>query len=267
MIQDIYPAKMINTYYDRRYTGEDRVLMYRDGSVLMGENGFPQVRDCTGRDFIYLFSIDDMHYYGSEYEEIPGFSDVRLVELRSSEDRISAFAAMTGRHLWHWYDSHRVCGHCGAALQHSSTERMLECPVCHTKYYPQISPAVIVGIVNGNRMLVSQYAGREYTRYALIAGYTDVGETAEETVVREVREETGLRVKNIRYYKSQPWGMSGSLLLGYFCELDGDDTITLDHTELDLATWLSRENIPDYEDESSLTAEMMRVFKYAKTGG
>ncbi|MBR2726613.1 MAG: NAD(+) diphosphatase [Solobacterium sp.] len=263
MIQEIYPSKLINTYYDRAWTDADTVLLYRDSGVLMRGDRFPLIGECTGTRFTYLFSIDDVHYYTGEYEEIEGFAVRPLAELRTGVDRVTAFAAMTGSHLFRWYDSHRYCGHCCTELVHSRTERVLECPQCHAHYYPQISPAVIVGVVNGNKMLVSQYAGREYTRYALIAGYVEIGETAEEAVQREVREETGLRVRNIRYYKNQPWGMSGSLLIGYFCELDGDDTITLDHTELSLATWMSRENMPDYEDHSSLTAEMMRVFKYA----
>ena len=75
---------------------------------------------------------------------------------------------------------------------------------------------------------MTKYAGRQYTRYALIAGFTEIGETMEETVQREVLEEVGLKVKNITYYKSQPWGFAGDMLLGFFCELDGSDEIKMD---------------------------------------
>ena len=74
--------------------------------------------------------------------------------------------------------------------------------------YPRISPAVIVGILNGDKLLMSKYAGRSYRSYALIAGFIEIGESAEQTVQREVMEEVGLKVKNIRYYKSQPWGFT-----------------------------------------------------------
>ena len=95
--------------------------------------------------------------------------------------------------------------------------------------FPKIAPAVIVGVTNGRKILMTKYANREYKRYALIAGFTEIGETAEETVAREVKEEVGLSVKNIRYYKSQPWGFDSNLLLGYFCELDDEgDVIRLD---------------------------------------
>ena len=140
-------------------------------------------------------------------------------------------------------------------------ERMLYCPECHNMVYPRISPAVIVGVLNGDQILMSKYAGRAYTNYALIAGFTEIGESAEQTVAREVMEEVGLRVKNIRYYKSQPWAFSGSLLMGFFCDLDGDDKIILDKNELAEAGWFRRSEIDLADDHISLTREMIMQFK------
>jgi len=88
-----------------------------------------------------------------------------------------------------------------------------------------------------------------------------IGETVEETVMREVMEETGIRVKNIRYYKSQPWGTANDLLLGFYCEVDGNDTITMDCQELKYAKWVQREEIVLQPGDFSLTNEMMRRFK------
>ncbi len=116
-------------------------------------------------------------------------------------------------------------------------------------------------MTHGNRLLMSQYAGREYKKYALLAGFTEIGETVEETVAREVMEEVGLKVKNITYYKSQPWSFSDTLLMGFFCELDGEEDVTLDEEELALAQWFEREEIPAEPDDVSLTNEMMMVFK------
>ena len=127
--------------------------------------------------------------------------------------------------------------------------------------YPKICPAVITAVRNGNKLLLSKYAGREYVHYALIAGFTEIGETIEETVKREVMEEVGLKVKNLHFYKSQPWSFSGTLLFGFFCDLDGEDTISLDEEELSMAVWMERENIPDDPEQISLTREMMTVFK------
>ena len=121
-------------------------------------------------------------------------------------------------------------------------------------------PAVIVGVKNGDKLLITRYR-TGFAHNALIAGFTEIGETAEQTVQREVMEEAGVRVKNIRYYTSQPWGIANDLLLGFFCELDGDDTIHMDENELKYAQWVSREDIQLQPDDFSLTNEMMTRFK------
>lgn len=140
-------------------------------------------------------------------------------------------------------------------------ERALCCPECGNIIYPKIAPAVIVALTDGDRILLTRYNGRAYKRYALIAGFTEIGETAEETVAREVMEEVGLKVKNITYYKSQPWGTDSNLLLGFFCELDGSDGITMDEEELSTAEWFHRGEMPEEDDGFSLTREMMAVFQ------
>jgi NAD+ diphosphatase len=109
----------------------------------------------------------------------------------------------------------------------------MQCTECHNIVYPRISPAVIVAVMDGNRILMTKYAGRVFKKYALIAGYAEIGETLEETVRREVMEEVGLKVKNIRYYKSQPWAFDDSLLSGFFCELDGLKEIKCQTFQLD----------------------------------
>ena len=109
--------------------------------------------------------------------------------------------------------------------------------------------------------MVTRYAGRPYKSYALIAGFAETGETIEETVLREVKEETGITVKNLEFYKSQPWGFSDSLLFGFFCDLDGTDELIVDKTELATALWVQREDLPDDEETVSLTMEMMTLFK------
>ena len=108
---------------------------------------------------------------------------------------------------------------------------------------------------------MAKYAGRTYKKYALLAGVTEIGETVEETVAREVMEEVGLKVKNIRYYKSQPWAFSDTLLMGFYCDLDGSDEIILDREELSLAEWFERDKIPVEPSRDSLTNEMIIKFK------
>ena len=120
---------------------------------------------------------------------------------------------------------------------------------------------MIVAVTDGDRLLLTRYQGRSYVKYVLIAGYVEIGETLEDTVRREVFEETGLHVKNIRYYKSQPWGFTDTMLSGFYCTLDGSDRVTLQESELSEAVWMHREEIPPRENDVSLTSEMIEHFR------
>lgn len=190
-----------------------------------------------------------------------------LHELREADvgPKAREFAAMTGLHLAHWYRNNRYCGRCGTRTRKDKVERMLCCPHCGNKIYPRIVPAVIVAILNPdkNQILLTKYRVG-YSHYALVAGFTEIGESLEGTVRREVMEETGLKVKNIRYYKSQPWGIVDDLLAGFWCEVDGDDTIHMDPGELKVAEWVSPEDVELQPQDFSLTNEMMYRFKTGK---
>ena len=147
---------------------------------------------------------------------------------------------------------------------HDEKERLMRCPDCGQMEYPKICPAVIVGVTDHDRIVLTKYAGRAYKKYALIAGFAETGETIEDTVRREVKEEVGLHVKNIRFYKSQPWSFSDTLLMGFFCELDGSDKIKMDEEELAVAQWCNREEVPVQEEDISLTSEMMCIFRQGR---
>ena len=280
MIQDIYPHIYHNEYKDITPCDNDFILVFHKSTVLVRYQNeklrYPTYAEMKpySCSYHYLFSIDNYQYFlayadaqssGTDTDVplilLEGYSyeDVRI--FRTADSRHNAFAGITAHHLFNWYQTNQFCGRCSAPLVPDSKERMLYCSSCHNTIYPRISPAVIVGVTNGDKILMSKYAGRAYTRYALIAGFTEIGESAEQTVAREVMEEVGLKVKNIRYYKSQPWAFSGSLLLGYFAELDGDDTITLDTNELAEAGWFTRDEIDLEDDHLSLTREMILKFK------
>jgi len=108
---------------------------------------------------------------------------------------------------------------------------------------------------------LTKYKGRAHSRYALIAGFSEIGESLEQTVCREVKEEVGLRVKNLHYYKSQPWPFTDTILAGFYAELDGDDTIKLQEDELSLGVWMNRADIPPEIGKISLTSEMIEAFR------
>ena len=274
MIQDLENHIFHNEYQPVPPQKTDCILYYEKHAALVHTSHdlltFPSFGDVEAavpdiyEHYLYLFSIDETRYYLIPSfcpEWAPGFAMEDVSVFRTLGPRKHAFALITGFHLFTWYQTHRFCGACGHENVHDKKERMMLCPACGNTQYPRISPAVIVAVRNGEKLLLSKYAGRNHTRYALIAGFAEIGETLEETVKREVMEEVGLRVKNIHYYKSQPWALSGSLLSGFYCDLDGDDQITLDETELAVAEWFERKEIP-YEDyDVSLTREMMLQFK------
>ncbi|MCD7746440.1 MAG: NAD(+) diphosphatase [Lachnospiraceae bacterium] len=207
----------------------------------------------------YVYSLDDMPDY------FPDYTWEKIERMRQAAPAGAAFAGVTGMQLFGWYRSRRFCPACGRRMVHSAKERMMHCEACGQVEYPKICPAVIVAVTHQDRILLTKYAGRSFKKYALIAGFAEIGETIEDTVRREVMEEVGLKVKNIRYYKSQPWSFTDTLLMGFFAEVDGGSEILLDETELAEGKWCTREEVPE-DDGVSLTREMMRVFKNGGTG-
>ena len=281
MLQDLSFGKLDNQYHESIPTSKDRVLCMRGGEILIARDEenhlslpcWEQVSDVCGNwhrwggmavQFIFSMQSEDYYLWMGEAGDVPEFSYEPAASLRQTVSKEICFAAMTGWHLFTWYRNNQFCGRCGTRTEHDHKERMMRCPACGNMIFPRISPAVIIALTDGDRLVLSKYAGRSYTRFALLAGFIEIGETAEECVAREVMEEVGLKVKNIRYYKSQPWGIAGNLQIGYFCDLDGDNTIRIDENELSEAGWYDRHNIPAEDDGISLTREMIRIFSEGK---
>jgi NAD+ diphosphatase len=184
------------------------------------------------------------------------------VEAHIQPTQRMAYAGITGHQLYTWYKNNKYCGCCGKNLIKDLKERMLHCNSCNNMVYPRLNPAVIVGVTHKNRIILSRYNRQPKNTYALVAGFIEFGESLEEGVKREVLEEVGLHVTNIRYYKSQPWPFTSSLLMGFYCDvINGDEDIVLDPEELSLAQWFEREDIPVEFNNISLTNEMIVAFK------
>ena len=251
-----------NQYRDESPAADDRAICVRDGAVLYaykdGEITYPTVGE-TGGAGAYLFTLGGERYFSCAAEAFGEYAYHTAWELRHGTVSPGAFAGATAMHLCAWYEANRFCGRCGAKTRHSETERALVCD-CGNIIYPKINPAVIVGVTSGDRICLTKY-NRPNARWSLVAGYNEVGETIEQTVIREVREEIGLRVKNLRYHTSQPWGISGSLLFGFFCEADGGDALCVDGVELKEARWFRADQIDFPDDGFSLTREMIDRFR------
>lgn len=214
---------------------------------------------------IYLLSLDGRgFFYLSDPASVSeDFAPQHPFFLRAAADA-DAFAFATAWQLSTWYAHHCLCGACGTPTEPSPEERAIVCPSCGLTVYPTIAPVVMVAVTDGDNLLLTRYAGRGgYRRHALVAGFVEVGETFEDAVRREVMEEVGLHVKNIRFWGSQPWAFSSSLLTGFFCDVDGDPTVHLNtdgKEELAEGVWISRDEIEAEDSEFSITWSMILAF-------
>lgn len=279
MIHENAPKKLWNAYEQRKPGAQSEIICVWNGKYcLIHEDGgdrypfYEEMKEelpAEGLQYLFAFTEGRLRrdYFLQVWEEQP--------QLRQFPDysweptsyinhkmmpRHEAFAGMTAHHLYMWYRDNRFCGRCGGEMKHDGKERMMRCPHCGHMVYPKIAPAVLAAVRHEGKLLLTKYAHGD-GNYALVAGFVEIGETAEECVKREVMEETGLRVKNVRYYDSQPWGFAGNLMLAYTAELDGEATIRRDASELAAAEWVAPEELTETFDYSSLTREMIRRFR------
>jgi NAD+ diphosphatase len=168
--------------------------------------------------------------------------DLRMIasELAPEEAGLLAYA----RAMVTWRERHRFCGRCGAPTVPIQGGHVLRCSedTCHTQQFPRIDPAIIVLVTDGERALLGRQSTWPAGRYSTIAGFVEPGESLEDTVAREVFEETGVRVSSVEYHSSQPWPFPSSLMLGFVAQA-ATTQINLSDEELEDARWWSREDI------------------------
>lgn len=270
MLNEIGPG-VINFSYERDVEPEDNdfLLCYRDNRILLKKSGeeweIPRIKDFTEpvESPVYLFSLNSDRCFGTadSRADQASLEFLDIFVLRSLQNKELAWTGAIGLQLITWHTNSRYCGRCGTRTEMKKEERAAVCPQCGLVTFPSISPAVIVAITCGDKILLAK--GRHYKGdfYALIAGYVDVGESIEETVVREVKEEVGLDIRNLKYYKSQPWPFSGSLMLGFTAEADDVQPIVIDENEIREASWFSRDSLPPHASPISISGELITAFE------
>ena len=269
LIENIYPHVFNNEYNGNiEPSPDDIVIVFNKNRDILIKKTSDNSYCCPTASMIgyselqYLFKIDETSYYLFTSDIMPLIEDFEFIPTKYT--RIMApmelsFGVMNARNLANWYTNNKFCGRCGHKLRHSENARSLVCDNCNNKIFPAISPAIIVAVIDGNRILLTKSIGNPYGTRSLIAGFCEVGEKGEVTVAREVMEEVGLKVKNIKYFGSQSWGFNSNLMLAYTAEVDGDPSISLDDTELSDAWWVEREEIePQYIP--SIGCEMIQYF-------
>ena len=272
MIQDIYPYNYDNRYSTNTPEYTDIVLAFKENLILLQKLPvdkyklpvFKQWGDKRGLK--YLFQIGEHKMYlhmddGQKQIKEGGLSWYPFDMVFQIFPQWLQFAIITAKHLADWYLHNRYCGYCGDFMQERKSERALYCRHCSNVVYPVISPVVIVGVISKDKLLMTKYAQASFKEHGLIAGYVEIGETLEAAAIREVKEEVGLSIKNLRYFGSQPWGLTHILIAGFFADLDGSSNIHLDRNELSKGVWLQRNEIPKELSDISITYEMVEAFR------
>jgi NAD+ diphosphatase len=169
------------------------------------------------------------------------------------------FAAARALEISEWDRTHRFCGSCGNPTALKPGERALQCTACGHLSYPRISPAVIVAVVRGKSILLARARRFPPGLYSVLAGYVEPGETLEQCVRREVREETGVEVKNIRYFASQPWPFPHSLMVAFTAE-HASGEIHVDPHEIVDAGWYTVDTFPRLPDPITVARKLIDWF-------
>lgn len=286
MIHEIAPHIFNNEFkvVDPKVT--DFVIRYNGSKTLLKKSGegyvIPQVGELlslegkTLADFEghYLFSIDDTAFFlddsitaksADTASSIPAGYEYMGNRTFRTMNPVERLGGATATHIAHWESLNKFCGRCGNVTIRGDKERSIICPKCGNVVYPRISPVVIVAVRNGDKLLMAHNIDNPNPRLFLISGFVEIGESLEQAVHREVMEEAGLRVKNVRYFSSQPWPFSDSLIAGFTAELDGDDTIRMQASELSEALWVNREDIPEYETDVSISCCLIENFRCGYT--
>ena len=216
----------------------------------------------------YLGQLTDRHCYAVELSEGAApptgmtFEGLRQVYGLVDEDLF----VLAGRALQivEWDRANQYCSRCGSLMGTSPTERAKECPQCGLLAFPRLSPAIIVLVERDPELLLARPYHFPPGLYSVIAGFVEPGETLEEAVVREVREEVGLAIKDIRYFGSQPWPFPHSLMIGFTASY-ADGKISLDDTEIEDAGWFRADNLPAIPGKISIARKLIDWF-LAKQG-
>lgn len=210
--------------------------------------GYWEDRPCFALEIDERDELDPMRYQRGSLYQILGQVDDQLFALAGRASQLLA-----------WEQDHQFCGRCGRQMEADAEERAMRCAPCGTINYPRIAPCIIVLVTRGEEMLLAHNARFPGQMYSTLAGFIEAGETAEETLVREVREEVGIEVGNLQYFRSQSWPFPNQLMLGFFAEyLAGD--VVCDQVEIDDAGWFHYRELPMIPPPTSIAGQLIRQY-------
>ena len=244
----VEPLQGCSQSYRFIFQGDKLLVIVKDD----GNCDIPLTRDLAGLEIgehllHYLGIYGDICCYALEVgedftpPENMEFNTLRQLFYRVDEELFSA--AGYAFQVIQFEQTHRFCGRCGSKTETSKTERAKICPACGLINYPRVSPSMIVAVLKGNQILLARSTRFKSGFYSVLAGFVEPGETLEECVKREVREEVGVEVKNIRYFGSQPWPFPHSLMVGFIADYESGE-LKIDPVEIVEAGWFSVDRQP-----------------------
>ncbi len=211
------------------------------------------------KDALLVGTWQGLPYHAAEIDAPPTSLGGELTPLRRIFGLAGAEAfALAGRaiQLLDWQKNHRHCGRCGTLTMRRAGEFAMECPACGLLAYPRLAPAVMVLIRRGDELLLARGPHFSPGVFSALAGFVEPGETLEQCAVREVREEVGIEIANLRYFDSQPWPFPHSLMVAFFADYAGG-TLDPDPAEIEAAAWFSRAALPLLPDPISIARQLI----------
>ncbi len=247
------------------------IVLFCGQELCLPPEGLPEIpEELTGQALLHIGTLNGRTCYALEtaektVAEKEHWQPVRIVAGRLSDGSFTAVCR--AKELLHWRKQHKFCGRCGALLKEPELDAALSCPVCGELYYPQLAPAVIVAVIrNGEEILLAHHRRFQEKIYGLIAGFIEAGESAEQAILREIREETGITVGNIRYFSSQCWPFPNSLMLGYYADYVSGDAAA-DGVELTHADWFKIDALPQIPPPGSIARRLIDNFILSRKQG
>lgn len=241
----------------------DEILVKEDeGMVTIPQTGdlniFPnQPTDAQSIGFFHEHECFIAHISN---ENIPkGFSFKKVKPLYGYMDDDYFWFSCRAFHIFNWMKTSKFCGCCGSSMNLLSHEIAMKCSNCGHLVYPRISPAIIVAVIKENQLLLARSKRFPPNRYSVIAGFVEPGETIEQCVKRELQEEVGIEVEEIKYFGSQPWSFPDSLMVAFTAKAI-TAKITIDNNEIVAADWFTPHNLPDLPDKPSVGRQLIDWF-------
>ncbi|MBF0276923.1 MAG: NAD(+) diphosphatase [SAR324 cluster bacterium] len=211
----------------------------------------------------YLGTLNGVHCYSAELQADQVLPEKMKFEgLRELFERLSPeFYTLAGHasQIVTWDQNHQYCGRCGTRTEIMDDERARICPQCRHMSFPRISPCIIVAVIKDKEILLARSPHFPPGRYSVLAGFVEAGETLEDCVKREVIEEVGITVTNIRYFDNQPWPFPHSLMIGFIADY-AEGEISIDHKEIVDANWYSRDKLPNLPHRASIARRLVEWY-------